>query len=246
MTVYFVRRKNDPTGYIKIGFTRGTVERRLRDMASATPGGFDVLAEIEGGPVVERSLHNLFEADRVDGEWFRPSPGLLAAIADAGAGNALAIVDQIVEKQRLAHPVPEDEFSDNIVRETRFYLNELVKREWRGMGDSVEAARDRLMARLGLHSNQGARLWNRAEDMKDVPGETYRCLWLAYCLSAEADGTIADETRARLNFYRKDCARRGRPLVFANGNPVTEGPVATAAGVASSPPGEAAQSGGAQ
>lgn len=76
--VYFIQRGDG--GPIKIGTTTG-LEERLRSLKTAVPN-LVVLRVIEGADrSLEKRLHRQFEAERVDGEWFRPSPGLLDWIA---------------------------------------------------------------------------------------------------------------------------------------------------------------------
>lgn len=75
MTVYFVRRATDPEGLIKIGFTTD-LPTRLSILGTSNPEGFDVLCTVPGGRDLEGYLHTAFEADRVAGEWFRPSRDL--------------------------------------------------------------------------------------------------------------------------------------------------------------------------
>lgn len=201
MTVYFVRRKSDPAGHIKIGFTRGDPERRMRDMAAATPGGFEIIDTVDGGPQVERAIHVRLSDHAIAGEWFHDHPDVWAAMYDAKAGMFAA--DGQNKKAAARLPIPEDEFSESIVLEARFYLNELVKREWLGMGDTVELARDRVMDRNGLSCAYGSRLWNRSGEFNDVAGEVYRCLWLNYAEIAESEGIISDNMASRLAAYRK-------------------------------------------
>ena len=81
--VYFVERM----GYIKIGTTRH-LGKRLRDLAcvgvtmppGVTPGKVEVLLVVRGSERKERWLHKRFAHARVAGEWFHPTPDLLAYI----------------------------------------------------------------------------------------------------------------------------------------------------------------------
>lgn len=79
MTVYFIRRKGDPSGLIKIGLT-SDLSRRLASMETTIPEGIDLLVAIDGGEPVEAHFHALFRDSRVSGEWFVPSADLLACI----------------------------------------------------------------------------------------------------------------------------------------------------------------------
>jgi len=173
----------------------------MRDMAAATPGGFEILATVEGGSSVEKAIHRSLADHLISGEWFHDHPDVWAAM-DAAKSGAF-VVDNGGAKDAVRLPIAEDAVSDNIVLATRFYLNELVKREWRGMGDTIELARDRVMRRNNLSTAYGSRLWNRSNEFNDVAGEVYRCLWLNYSEAAEADGSLCDELAGRLASYRK-------------------------------------------
>lgn len=90
MTVYFIRRRNDPDRLIKIGLSTN-FEQRLRYMATAHPEGFDVLCTVSGGRELEGYLHEKFSEDRVMREWFRPSVILLKFIADVSRLGVAAL-----------------------------------------------------------------------------------------------------------------------------------------------------------
>lgn len=84
-SVYFMRGQT--TGLIKIGESTDPVAR----LTSLTKGGseaIDLLAVLASGSRTERELHALLAADRVHGEWFRPSPAVLAELAKAGGDPA--------------------------------------------------------------------------------------------------------------------------------------------------------------
>ncbi|WP_027685084.1 GIY-YIG nuclease family protein [Rhizobium leguminosarum] len=76
MTVYFIRRKGDPQGLIKIGVSIN-LDRRLYAMQTSNPEGFDLLCAVEGGKGIETYFHERFADDRVTREWFKPSTELL-------------------------------------------------------------------------------------------------------------------------------------------------------------------------
>lgn len=74
--VYFVE---GPDGSIKIGHSRN-VSRRVKTIQALNPTA-TLLLDLPGGIVAERDLHQRFAKHRLDGEWFRPAPELLALIA---------------------------------------------------------------------------------------------------------------------------------------------------------------------
>lgn len=73
--VYYVRRAD---GLIKIGWT-GQLARRLTTL-TREHGPIELLATHPGGRDVEQRQHARFRDARVEGEWFRPTPELLAHI----------------------------------------------------------------------------------------------------------------------------------------------------------------------
>jgi hypothetical protein len=222
MSVYVIRRKGDTEGLCKIGYSKD-IDKRVGGMSTGNPDGFDVLVSISGGRPLERRLHDRFASKRVAGEWFRLSQADLDYIANVkGESDPLS---------GRVYPLPaaEDEFSPDIIRETRFYLNELVKREWRGMGDTVEAARDRLMTRLGLDPAYGARLWLKPSEMKDVNGEPYRCLHLAYAIECFKENKLTDKQKWAIRHSREAYEKGWALAVFeqdfneANRGPASQG-----------------------
>lgn len=68
--VYFAR---GPSGLIKIGCSV-TPEKRARKQKAV------LLAVVPAGGRLEVFLHHYFEGFRVEGEWFRPEPPLIAFI----------------------------------------------------------------------------------------------------------------------------------------------------------------------
>lgn len=79
MTVYFISYGEGAP--IKIGYTSTPVDRRLAGLQTSAPHKLIVLGEMEGTRADEQALHARFDADRMRGEWFRPSAELLALVA---------------------------------------------------------------------------------------------------------------------------------------------------------------------
>lgn len=77
--VYFVGREN----LIKIG-TTADLPSRLYQL-EREGGPLDLLAAIEGGPVLEDKIHEAFARYRVHGEWFRDCQPLRHFIAEVAA-----------------------------------------------------------------------------------------------------------------------------------------------------------------
>lgn len=206
MTVYFIRRKGVAAGPIKIGYAVN-LEKRIKTLLTATPEGFEIIGTIDAGRGVEKALHRELADFCIGGEWFAPSSEVLAAIEQAKSGRF-----DHEDNHRGPRPIisePQRELEANIVDETRFYLNELIKREHRGSGDTLSAARDRVMTDSGLSTKYGFRLWSKSQELSDVPGEVYRCLRLAYALACEKEGRISDMQARHLAFVRRERALHG-------------------------------------
>jgi len=77
--VYFIQSQGTHT--IKIGYTAGQVQNRLKDLQTAHPYQLSVLATLPGDQNYEKSLHQRFAEYRLKGEWFEPHPDLLAFIS---------------------------------------------------------------------------------------------------------------------------------------------------------------------
>lgn len=76
--VYFIQAGT--SGPIKIGTARNAIAR-MEALQISCSEELRLLAFIPGDQIVERALHREFRADRMRGEWFEPSPALLARIA---------------------------------------------------------------------------------------------------------------------------------------------------------------------
>jgi Meiotically up-regulated gene 113 len=90
--VYFVQVGED--GPIKIGHTFRPIEERLRDLRNASPYRLRLLLMLPGQRDDEQALHQRFAAARLEGEWFRPVPELLAFIEAQKAENPDAADDR--------------------------------------------------------------------------------------------------------------------------------------------------------
>lgn len=77
--VYFVEAEG--VDRIKIGST-ADLKKRLADLRNISPITLHLLAVVEGGVAVERTLHDRFASSRLHGEWFAASPELRALIQD--------------------------------------------------------------------------------------------------------------------------------------------------------------------
>lgn len=73
--VYFIRAGQA----IKIGVS-GNVRDRLSALQIGHPDKLELMGSIAGTVVTEAAIHTAFAPDRLRGEWFRASPGLVAFI----------------------------------------------------------------------------------------------------------------------------------------------------------------------
>jgi hypothetical protein len=95
----------------------------------------------------------------------------------------------------------EGKMSTEALIEARTFLEVLHDAEFRGRKDTDGAARYRLANRLGVKENYLFRLQYRAAEMKDVAGEVYRRLKLAYeglCERNEAAAIAYRDQRLKL------------------------------------------------
>lgn len=73
--VYFVQ--SGSSGPIKIGFAKNAGVR-LRGLQTGSHEKLRLLCAIPGGRALEAALHKAFKDARLDGEWFKPTPALVA------------------------------------------------------------------------------------------------------------------------------------------------------------------------
>jgi hypothetical protein len=79
--------------------------------------------------------------------------------------------------------------------EARFWAEELQKAEFRGLGDTREAARFRVAQRTGIEESYLKRLRYKWREMGEVAGSKYRALMLAYEELVSANDAAASEYR---------------------------------------------------
>lgn len=82
-TVYFAQ--SVAGGPVKIGHS-ADVEARVASLQTAHVDTLRIIGTIPGGRAVEAALHASFAADRIGGEWFRPSPSLVAFVREIRRG----------------------------------------------------------------------------------------------------------------------------------------------------------------
>lgn len=78
--IYFIQAVDG--GPVKIGLAVN-MQRRWYELQRTTGKELNVLGVIDGDIKVEKSLHSRFSQERVDKEWFNPSPEILKFIQES-------------------------------------------------------------------------------------------------------------------------------------------------------------------
>lgn len=76
--IYFIR--GEITRRIKIGYTTGSVYRRLLDLQVGSPDKLELLGVVNAPIWLEKEFHELLKSDRSHNEWFEESAQLLRFI----------------------------------------------------------------------------------------------------------------------------------------------------------------------
>lgn len=116
VAVYFAQA--DRTGEIKIGFSTN-VHNRLYLLGNQRWATMTLLGWVQGGPKVEREMHQKFAEFALGGEWFSPAPELLEFISTSTRHDEP--IDVLSKYGRIT-----DRGYDRMVSDERRY-SELVK-----------------------------------------------------------------------------------------------------------------------
>jgi hypothetical protein len=73
--IYFIT----DTINIKIGYTKNSIEKRLKQLQTSNSNTLYLLGWIDGDMDFEKRLHSLFASSRIrsNGEWFKPTKDLI-------------------------------------------------------------------------------------------------------------------------------------------------------------------------
>lgn len=114
-TLYFIQEGD--AGAVKIGWTNKPIAKRLSSLQTGNSTQLHLRGLIDGlDKSAERRWHVRFRGDWLRGEWFKPSPRLLAAIA-AEAASQLTNVVRLRQLPTYAAPI-----ADAVVPEMREFL----------------------------------------------------------------------------------------------------------------------------
>lgn len=103
-TIYFARAGQD--GPIKIGFTGKSPLERISELQTGCPWRIHLIGSLDGEMCHEDWLHDRFDANRLEGEWFHATPELLLVVADALRPDFTWPAWIVEKKKSLAKPEP--------------------------------------------------------------------------------------------------------------------------------------------
>lgn len=166
MTVYFAQTRIDATK-VKIGFT-SDLDARLSNLSVSVPGGVVILATLDGGKETEDFLHDKFAEHRIGGEWFEFAEPIRDFIRDLQNGKQ----GLIPFKDEASYMTRETaEYARDAVELAKQMADALLRAEFRGPGDTVDAAMFRVQQKTGLPSAMLHRL--RYRTLRDIPAGVY-------------------------------------------------------------------------
>lgn len=72
INVYLISAENNGKKLYKIGYTRRSIEDRIKDFKTGNISDFEIVDSFSSkwGTKIERSLHKFFKNKRISGEWF--------------------------------------------------------------------------------------------------------------------------------------------------------------------------------
>lgn len=109
--------------------------------------------------------------------------------------------------------VSEGEMSTEALLEAKGWADLLMDREFKGRGDREKSVRGRLSSKTGIPESYLFRLQYKASEMKDVAGEVYRRLGIAYREMCARNEAAADLMKAERLELRKSHAADQEPAV---------------------------------
>ena len=161
--VYFIGPKD---GHVKIGYSKNPWAR-VKEFQTGTPDELHVLATVKTHEISERTVHELFESERVTGEWFKRSGGVAAAL------------DGLSKKKIKTH--------DDLLKYVELLRDNYVATTTDTDTDTDKEKNNRSSA---TPPDRFADFW--AAYPKKVKKQDARKVWKSRKLNAKADDLIAD------------------------------------------------------
>lgn len=161
MTVYFAQTRIDQTK-VKIGFT-ADLEARRSNMSVSVPGGITILASMDGGKETEDFLHEKFVEHNIGGEWFEFAEPIRDFISDLQNGKT-GLVPFRDEAKYMTRETAE--YGRDALEMARQMAVAILNDEFRGVGDTIDAAMFRVQQKTGISSSVLHRL--RYRSGKDI------------------------------------------------------------------------------
>lgn len=112
--------------------------------------------------------------------------------------------------------VSEDDMNSVALTEAKNWADELMNLEFKGRGDREKSARFRLAKRSGVPESYLYRLQYKTREMKDVAGEVYRRLKIAYDAACLANEEAADRLKAERTRVREEHEEAHKKLVASS------------------------------
>ncbi len=106
--IYFIKN-NTGDGFIKIGYTKRNIRKRISALQTASPAPLTLLAGMPGGLDKEKILHAKFKKYRVHGEWFKVVPEIIEYI------NNIPVIDDINLLNEISDEVIEEKLNESML-----------------------------------------------------------------------------------------------------------------------------------
>lgn len=175
--VYFIRAG----GNVKIGTTQ-SLSSRISQLQTGCAEPLEVLASVVGDRTLEAHYHEVFAADRKEGEWFEATPALLEVALQLATYGEDALPKGFAPEVKVrVQPTAEHEA---LARMPQEWAKKLIRMEWQKVGN-IEIAMRRLARRYNVPYYV---LWDlRYRPPKDTSVLTYFALRDAYIAECEAE-----------------------------------------------------------
>jgi len=125
--IYFIQSKE--FGAIKIGYTSGSVSKRIEDLQVGNPDQLLLVGTIPGGFADEKKVHYRFKDSRIRGEWFKDTHVLRNFIKDNEKGQAVPQLIDIGDHfdLRIALEIVESQYVNTAFEQSGSDVSEAAK-----------------------------------------------------------------------------------------------------------------------